>query len=453
MRNGLWLLLIPITSWGAPLSLPKILESVEKNFPLVIKARQDVLAAEGKSQMTQGAFDLNFNAKQDNRFDGYYDGIASEFMLEKPLQVMNSRVYSGYRISEGEFPLYEGKYDTLSRGETSIGVAFSLLRYRAIDKNRLKLWNALLDVEQAKNKETLVQLKVKRDAIQSFWTWVIMGKTLQIRRNLLKIAEDRTSGLEQRSRKGDLARIYLTENEQYILKRRAEVLEAEQDFIKASNKLRVFYPTGDLAETLIPNDLEAISKLNDNQITKIADQIKQTNPQFLMLDNEIEKQQNLATLGENINLPKLDFNIEANEDRGLGNDKLREREIRGMIKFSYNLEQNEGDGQLQAASSKVRALKQQRTYLEMTVDNSLRNLIVEINTAFNVFNNTAREVEMATLVEKAEKKKFAQGASDFFVINLREMNTVAAKVKQFKAFLKYQFAFSEYQFLTLALKE
>ena len=54
------------------------------------------------------------------------------------------------------------------------------------------------------------------------------------------MAISRNKGIERRVNKGDLARIYLTENNQYVLKRSVLLLQAENQFVKAANFLSLF---------------------------------------------------------------------------------------------------------------------------------------------------------------------------------------------------------------------
>ena len=65
--------------------------------------------------------------------------------------------------------------------------------------------------------------------------------------------------------------------------------------------------------------------------------------------------------------------------------------------------------------------------------------------------NAKEEINLASILEKAEKKRFRQGASDFFVINIREENTADARIKKIDAYLKYQKAYADYLFLMLML--
>ena len=96
-----------------------------------------------------GEFDLNVISKVDSRVEGYYDGDYFDVFLEKPLQFLNSKIYAGYRKSEQDFPLYEGKMKTLDEGESVVGVQLSLLRNRNIDPKRLKLQNSRLKVKES----------------------------------------------------------------------------------------------------------------------------------------------------------------------------------------------------------------------------------------------------------------------------------------------------------------
>jgi len=61
----------------------------------------------------------------------------------------------------------------------------------------------------------------------------------------------------------------------------------------------------------------------------------------------------------------------------------------------------------------------------------------------------AQEVEQADLLAAAERDKFEDGASDFFVVNLREEAAADARVRQIEARLGYLAALTDYYAATV----
>lgn len=448
-------------SHGSPLSLEDVLQSTRKHFPLIEQAVAELEAARQKSRAALGNFDATIEGKGDKRYEGYYDGRSAGIKIVKPLQTLNTKLYAGYRVSGGEYPDYEGKQDTLDEGETSLGIAVSLWRDSFIDSKRLKLRNAEQKAKMAEEKLRLSELKYQSSAMKLYWEWVSAGNVLRVRQDLLEIAVARTDGLEKRVSRGDLARIYLTENNQYILKRRADVLKAKQLFEQLSYELSLFYRNNEGEPQVIkidrvPKDFGRLTKMDLSVEEKKLLEVMKNSPQVRLLEREIQTYQNELEFGENLLKPRVDFNLETTNDRGEMNDSrdsktLDTREVRGMVTLSIPIERNLGEGNKQAARAKLRALGQQLKYLEQYIRVTLDRLVIQLNIANDIVDNATKEIELASILEKAEKKRFRQGASDFFVINIREENTASARIKKVDAYLKYQKAYADYLFLMLML--
>lgn len=463
MKLALFSLFFILNAYGKekPLSLEDVLSSTRKHFPLIEQAVQEYEAAEQKSRAALGSFDATIEGKGDRRFEGYYDGRSAGVKIVKPLQTLNSKIYAGYRVSGGEYPDYEGKQDTLDEGETSLGIAVSLWRDSFIDAKRLKLRNAQQKAKMAEEKLRLTELKFQSSAMKLYWEWVSAGKILRVREDLLQIAVARTGGLEKRVKRGDLANIYLTENNQYILKRRADVLKATQLFEQLSYELSLFYRDKEGKPKIagldrVSKEFGELSKMDLTVEEKKLLEVMKNSPQIRILEREMQTFKNELEFGENLLKPRVDFNLETNNDMGVDNESrddktLEGREVRGMVTLSIPIERNLGEGNKQAARAKLRALTQQLNYLEQYIRVTLDRLVIQLNIANDIVDNATKEIELASILEKAEKKRFRQGASDFFVINIREENTAAARIKKVDAYLKYQKAYAEYLFLMLMM--
>ena len=55
-----------------------------------------------------------------------------------------------------------------------------------------------------------------------------------------------------------------------------------------------------------------------------------------------------------------------------------------------------------------------------------------------MLNNLKEEVLLAQKLEKAERRRFRFGASNFFVVNLREQISANSKIKKIEAWRKLQ---------------
>ncbi len=436
--------------YSKELSFDQVYSSVKKHYPQILEALDNVEEAKMRVKEAYGAFDLKLNAKADVRTRGYYDGRSSDIKLEKPLRVFNSKIYTGHRVSRGEYPDYEGKMDTLSDGESRLGVSLSLLRDRDIDEKRFKLYKSKLKLSSTEAKLLKTKIKLRKLAAISYWDWQAKGQSLKVYEELLNIARKRDSAIRKRIAKGDLAKIYQTENRQYIVKRESQVIEAKADFMEASLLLSLFYRDSDGFPLLMnSSDLpvwnEKYRALEKKELEKDLEKLTQLSPELKVMSNELEEFKLEQKIGENSLSPQIDISFEMAKDTGDGSKSLSQTENRAMIQIEIPLERRLGRGKIEAARAKSQAQKRKMKLFKETMSTELTILFYQINALQKLIENTQEQVDLTTTLQKAETQKFYQGASDFFVVNLREQNLIDAKIKNVKSVLKYQKALAKYK--------
>jgi outer membrane protein TolC len=236
---------------ASPLLPEEVLASAGGHFPTILKALAKRRAAEGKVTEALGAFDLVFSADGFDRAAGFYDGTALGGKVIKPLRPLGAKLYGDYSLSRGDFPIYEDSNYTNEGGTAKLGVLFSLLRDRDIDKRRFGEIDSRLALEQADLDVLLTRVGVQQRALNAYWRWVATGQQLAVYDNLLRIALQREQGLEREVDSGRRAAIFLTENRQNITRRQTLATAARRDFRIAANNL-AFYLRGADGETLDP---------------------------------------------------------------------------------------------------------------------------------------------------------------------------------------------------------
>ena len=70
---------------------------------------------------------------------------------------------------------------------------------------------------------------------------------------------------------------------------------------------------------------------------------------------------------------------------------------------------------------------------------------MQISAIFQIYQNLQEEVKLAELLEKSEKEKFKQGASNFFLVNIREQDTAISRVAIIEMVEKYQYILADYK--------
>jgi hypothetical protein len=223
------------------LELDLVIKSTKSFFPTVLNSLDKIKESESAYKVSEGAFDLELKSDIGNRAEGYYDGDYFDVVLEKPLKYMNSKLYIGHRKSENIFPVYEGQRNTLDQGESRVGIQISLWRNRDIDPKRLKLRNNKIKIKQSEQDFLYKESKILKDATKAYWNWVAKGFIYKINKDLLVVMETQLKGIQKKIKLGALARIYETENLQYIMKRKTEVAKSLQEFKEASILLSLFF--------------------------------------------------------------------------------------------------------------------------------------------------------------------------------------------------------------------
>lgn len=443
-----------------PLQPDDVLAASAAHFPGILESMAQRRVAQGRVTEAQGAFDLVFSADSFGRVDGFYDGTTVEGGARKGLRPLGASIYSKYSVSDGTFPIYEDQYFTNNGGDLKVGVLFSLLRDRDIDARRFAETDSELALGQADLELLLTRIGVQQRALSAYWHWVAMGQQLAVYRDLLDIALTREKALEVEVRTGRRAEIFLTENRQNITRRQTLVTQAERDFRVAANQLAFFLRDED-GQPRVPDAerLPASDAIKDvSEPVGVPDMdvgsILSKRPELNIVETAMRRASREVALSENNLLPRLDLNFELAEPFGSIGEGGPSRDTRDAIvgfTFSVPLERRAAKGRLSQARAKLDALEQERRQLEDRIELELRNILLELNVARRLMQLAALEVEQSETMRKAEQRRFEQGASDFFVVNVREETAADARVRYYDAYRAAQLAQAEFHAATVNL--
>lgn len=438
-----------------------VLASAARHFPSVMRAQADVDAAAGAVTRSLGAFDTTLGSSYRDRVQGFYDGRYLNGTAKRRFRNYGGELYGEYGVSSGDFPIYEDEFFTNEAGEAKLGVLFSLLRDSTIDAERFGETDALLSLRQSELDLLLTRITVQRSALSAYWDWVTAGAVLDVARSLLTLGEQRQSGLEEQVRQGRRAEIFLTENQQNVTRRRSRVAAAERDLQIAANALSMFLrdergmtitPT---AEQLPSIDTSAADELravfNADDMRSILD----TRPELRRLALAMERAERKLALAENDLKPFLDVNVEVVQpfgDIGEGGVSRDTTDAVIGLRFEVPLERREAKGDIAVARSQIAALEAERTRLSDQLAIELRDVLRELDTAVQLTELAATEAEQAATMEAAERARFRQGASDFFLVNLREEAAANARTRVFEAYGASQIARATFDAASLNLR-
>ncbi|MEM8981703.1 MAG: TolC family protein [Pseudomonadota bacterium] len=459
--GALGILVLLATARADELTLTEVRRSTQQHVPTILRALANLRVATGERQAAQGAFDLVFSGDSYNRLGGFWDGRAQTFKANKPISDFGASVYGQYRLSDGFFPIYEDEYFTNTGGQAKLGVLFSLLRDRDIDPRRFALADAEFTLRASELELLLVRIGLAREASVAYWRWVAAGQRLDIYRRLLANAEDRNEGLEREIREGARAAIFLTENLQNITRRRALVVRAERDLALAANTLAFFVrdQAGEMRSPELPEmpaDLgpEPEPTALPTDYTAQLESVLARHPELAALQNAMARSRARIALRENSIRPRLDVNVELAHGLGAvaegGNSRDSTDTIVGLT-FSVPLARREARARLAQERDRLAALELETQQLRDTVEQSLVAIEVQRFYALQLYELASQEVTQLMTLREAESRRFAAGASDFFLVNIREENTANSEIQLLNARLDAVIAAVNYEAATLDL--
>ena len=223
-----------------PLTLPSLLEGVDKNFSLLLAAFQDMEIAESELLSAKGAFDGSIKANATTAPTGYYANNRMDMLVDQPTTYNGMSFFGGYRLGRGSFAPYDGKLATNSLGEIRAGARVPLWRDRSIDKNRAALKQAEIGIKIADLSVSQQRIEIIRNATLRYWDWIAAARRYSTAKNLYDIAMEREKQIIKRVKAGDLPPIEKEDNERVLLQRESFLIGSEQSLEIAANELSIY---------------------------------------------------------------------------------------------------------------------------------------------------------------------------------------------------------------------
>ena len=92
---------------ATPLTLEEVLSASAKFYPAILEAQANRREALGEITEAAGGFDTLVQAESSSYASGFYDGQAAKGTITQPLRAFGTNIYGEYKVSEGDFPIYE----------------------------------------------------------------------------------------------------------------------------------------------------------------------------------------------------------------------------------------------------------------------------------------------------------------------------------------------------------
>jgi outer membrane protein TolC len=455
VKWGKWLKLsrrlgttLAIGAFTAPLSfaqqlkqeappITEFIESMVSYHPYVLAINEGNYQAAAELEIARSSFDPIIEQKTNSRVSGYYDGTNLTQRYTNPIEDFNGSVFGEYRISDGDFPSYEGGYETLSAGEASVGVAISLLQNREIDKRRTELRNAGLATSQWQALATSLINDFVYKGISEYTSWYESALQVIAVKELLDTAAERERALVTRVEKGDLAKIILTEFRANILQQKLLLAELQQKRDGHAQMLAFYWrsPNGEMQvvdEERPPRNIDWPFLIGNGQLVTLRNALSQ-HPELDIMKLEQAVVENKTALANNALLPKLDLKASIARDIGSGSETLEGTETKLGLSFSYPLGNRKAKAERAQLLSKQRELQHKLSSTEQAITQRFEQALVFWTQAKDIAAYQSENASLARTLSEVEKTRFDAGDSDMFVLNARAQAEIRAQIKEIKA--------------------
>lgn len=447
------------TVYGA-LSPAAVKESALKYHPNIRAALERMRAGDESIRGARGAFDAKIISDYRRQTKGDYRTTLSRTFLVKPLRLANSKIYAGAEQISNPDGKLSPVYNTGNPGTTGqagnysvLGFQLSLWKNLLLDRDRAALKSAKYEATMARAENTLTELDIGRLGQLAYWEWVTAKKVKAVYEQLLKNGETRNEYLGVRSKKGDIAQIVVTENEQYVASRKGSLQAAVERFIRAEYALSMFHrneqgdpiiPEASESYEDYPQDLSVLMKGID--LNTDVEQIMANRPDLKNLDLRVERSNVDLELARQDLKPQLDVTTEYYQ-RTVDHPNMPRDYLMVMAQVSVPIERNLGNGNIEAARARRMVAQSERDYGRQSYRFEVLGLRKALELRLEQVRQAEIEFQKAKELVVTETYKFKTGGGNLFLVNLREEAEARAEASFHEARLSFMDTLLTYQAL------
>lgn len=433
------------------LTLDAVLNSVERHFPLLLSALQAREIAAGERLTAEGGFDLDWKGAVKAKPQGYYRNNRLDTVLEQPTPLWGTTVFSGYRWGQGDFPTYDEE-QTDRGGEFRTGVKVPILQNGLIDERRADLRRA--KINQAVAEQTIDQKRIAfiQKSSQAYWKWVAAGHKLDVARALLRIAQERDTGLAALVAKGAIPQMERTDNERLIVQRQAFVTAFQRALEQAAIDLSL-YTRDETGNPAIPDPARLPTQFPE-PVAPEAEALQSDTDLALSMrpevwELELQRRRTLVDLqvAENKLLPKTDVTLAGSQDYGQATPKMDKSqfEFEAKVEFELPLQLREARGKVRSTRAKLAKILADLKFARDRVTADVQDAMSALVAAHQRLGQARESLALARKVEELERVNFNAGNSDLLRLNLREQQTADAAATEIDAVAEYYRAMADYR--------
>ncbi|MFY7994199.1 MAG: TolC family protein [Bacteriovoracaceae bacterium] len=454
----LFLTVISTGAAQAALSPSVVKESALKYHPTVLAAIEKMKAGEESIDGARGVFDTKIVSDYKRQTKHDWNTTLSRTQIEKPLRIANSKVYLGSeQISNPNgflSPIYHTGNPTGQTGNYNlVGVQLSLWKHLTIDPARAALQRAKFEAKVAGAQKVLTVLDITRLAQLAYWEWVTAKKVNKAYEELLKNGDTRNEFLVARTKKGDIAQIVVTENEQYVAARKGALQMTKERLLRAEFALSLFYrdenalpiiPTADESFEDYPSRLESL--LENLDLNSNMDDLIKNRPDMKNLALEVSKKEIDLELAKQDLRPQVDVTTEYFE-RTVYHPNMPRDYLMVMAKVSVPIERNLGSGNIAAARARKMVAEREMSLGQQSYKYEVMALRQSLGLRLEQVTQAEIEFSKAKELVDSENYKFKTGGGNLFLVNLREEAQARAEALFHEARLAFMDTLLSYQAL------
>lgn len=427
------------------ISLDAVLSSVRQCYPEIDIAIGELEAANGKVLASWGEFDQVFSAHTISQPLGFYQTYRNGVGLSRPLY-QGGEVYGTYRIGDGNFEPWYGERETNEGGELKAGFSLPLLKDRAIDGRRAKLFATGYQRDQLNSNVEARMLMFQRIATQAYWDWVSAGQAVQIQQRLLQLADQRVGQIKTRVAAGDLARIAQIDNDRLIAKRKNSLIKARRQLEKTAIKLSLFWRDDSCNPTiptdeLVPDAFPESQSISDDQLSNDIQTALSVRPELSELAAARKEACTELRYARNLTLPKLDVKGFAGQDLGGAASSKGDKtpfELQLGVLAEVPLQRREGIGKSRAAQGKLKQIDAKIGFTCDKIRSEIQDAASGVNAAQDQIAQSRENLRLTRKSLELGRISFEEGDIDLLSLNIYESAVADAELQlleaQFKQF-------------------
>lgn len=426
------IILIFIVPLSYGISEEDVTKSILQHFPLIEETALKYEASKEELSSARGSFDHKLVFKSRNKIEDKYDNQYFEAYLQRQTPYYGLGLVAGHRQGVGTFAPYDGKYATSGAGEIFAGLTFPLLRGFLTDEARLNL-----ELSQIEKSIRSAELELKKNlyvhkGLSLYYKWLYTNKKLKIRGEVLKLAEDRQSMLQKKFEAGDIERLKLTDNQRSITKRRDELAKTQLEWQETKTQLELYYRDSNGLPVVLGSEVLPEEKINSIPVL-ISEAVL---PQLKILEQELNFKKAERDFYKQSKLPGLNVELLGAKELS-SNEPYDPNRLEVAVKFDFPLENRKGKGKTVATEYKYQALLKQRDYTLQSIRQQLNFLTEALKTSKLRWEITTDEFKMTSTLADAERKRWRQGASDLYIVGLREQDMAEADIKRWSSWYEF----------------